>query len=308
MRWTITLGAVFGLTGCTGGTGSPASTGTNGTSNSGSSTSSSTSSATSSGASGTDGHGTTGASSSSSTSAGTTGSSGGSSGGEDTGTSTDTGETSTGTTGGLRELFSAGPDTVDFANVVAGTYVAGTQYNALDGDDMVTLPIDANAATNAGFLGGMPFSGGPGNDILIGGDNADPISGDLGNDQISGGGGDDFLGGGPGDDILTGGTGADPFVYTANTDFGTDHITDLSQSDGDMLIVNLDAACDLAAVTTFGDDGNGHLQIDFDAGGTIIFDNVPVGAADWTDFEIGVGMVMVSCPAVRSGPVGWGQD
>ncbi|HVI90520.1 MAG TPA: hypothetical protein VM659_19625, partial [Dongiaceae bacterium] len=48
-------------------------------------------------------------------------------------------------------LFTANADTVDFNKVTAGSYLAGSQYDALGGNDVVTLALDATAATNAGF-------------------------------------------------------------------------------------------------------------------------------------------------------------
>ena len=40
-------------------------------------------------------------------------------------------------------------DTVDFASVLAGSYDAGTQYDALDGNDTVILPDTLAAAMAA---------------------------------------------------------------------------------------------------------------------------------------------------------------
>ncbi|HUL05884.1 MAG TPA: tandem-95 repeat protein, partial [Candidatus Acidoferrum sp.] len=84
-------------------------------------------------------------------------------------------------------LFTAGNDTVDFASVTAGSYTAGSQYDALGGDDVVTLPADAAAAAAAGYDTTQAFHGGAGNDSLVGGTLADRLFGDAGNDTIRGG-------------------------------------------------------------------------------------------------------------------------
>jgi hypothetical protein len=142
----------------------------------------------------------------------------------------------------LPPLFTSANDVIDFNQVVAGTYLAGSQYNALAGDDTVTLPIDAAAAAAAGFDPAQTFSGGDGkdvvtggtlndrisggsgNDILLGGagndtlngdSNADKLDGGAGNDSLNGGGSSDTLIGGLGDDVLNGGSSNDTVDYTA---------------------------------------------------------------------------------------------
>lgn len=99
-------------------------------------------------------------------------------------------------------LFSNNDDTVDFNAVTAGDYVDGTQYDALDGNDVVTLAADATAAANAGYVVGTAFNAGLGNDEVIGGSLDDEINGGDGDDTLSGGSGDDTLNGGAGNDRL----------------------------------------------------------------------------------------------------------
>jgi len=99
-------------------------------------------------------------------------------------------------------LFTDNADTVDFNAVNAGDYVDGTQYDALDGNDVVTLAADAAAAANAGYVVGTAFNAGMGDDEVTGGTLNDEINGDAGDDTLVGGGGDDTLNGGPGNDVL----------------------------------------------------------------------------------------------------------
>ncbi|MGB9364900.1 MAG: VCBS domain-containing protein [Xanthobacteraceae bacterium] len=120
-------------------------------------------------------------------------------------------------------LFTAGDDVVDFNTVVVGSYRAGTQYDALDGNDTMILPGSAAAAAAAGFAVGTTFHTGDGDntvfgggldDIVIGGNGSDTIDGGSGNDTLSGGDGNDVLTGGLGDDLIDGGDGTDAYVLT----------------------------------------------------------------------------------------------
>ncbi|NES89341.1 PQQ-dependent sugar dehydrogenase, partial [Okeania sp. SIO2B9] len=77
--------------------------------------------------------------------------------------------------------------------------------------------------------------GRPGNDILLGGD---------GNDTLEGGIGRDRLNGGAGNDQLTGGGSIDRFIFNTNDEFqtedvGIDTITDFSQTQGDIILLDL---------------------------------------------------------------------
>ncbi|MEQ8498820.1 MAG: hypothetical protein RIB84_05455, partial [Sneathiellaceae bacterium] len=123
-------------------------------------------------------------------------------------------------------LFSAGDDDVDFNDVAAGDYQAGSQYAAGDGDDAVTLAADSAAASDAGYDQGRVFDAGAGDDSVTGGGLDDAVDGGSGNDQLAGGGGDDQLSGGTDNDLLVGGAGND----TLSGDAGDDVLID---SDGD---------------------------------------------------------------------------
>lgn len=124
-------------------------------------------------------------------------------------------------------LFTDGPDTVDFNGITGGTYDPADYYDALDGDDVVTLPdtgsgpadYDESNTFNAGMGEDMVF-GGSRNDIIDGGEGNDDLFGGDGNDNISGGAGDDFIRGGPGDDTMNGEAGFDTFLVDSRLDKG----------------------------------------------------------------------------------------
>jgi Ca2+-binding RTX toxin-like protein len=124
-------------------------------------------------------------------------------------------------------LFTAGNDAVDFNTITAGSYVAGTQYDALAGDDTVILPDNAAEAAEAGFVAGTVFNAGDGNntviggglnDIIFGGGGTDTIDGGAGDDRIDAGDGDDVVRGGDGRDVLDGGAGRNRLLYDQESD------------------------------------------------------------------------------------------
>jgi Ca2+-binding RTX toxin-like protein len=94
----------------------------------------------------------------------------------------------------LPALFSTSADVIDFNQVTAGTYGCDSQYAALAGDDVVTLPLNAAEALEAGYDPTRTFDAGPDNDTVIGGQL---------DDRIDGGSGLDNLAGGPGNDVYT---------------------------------------------------------------------------------------------------------
>jgi len=79
---------------------------------------------------------------------------------------------------------------------------------------------DGNDKVDASGINGIicDFSGGLGNDTLIGGNANDIILGGLGNDTLKGGGGADTLKGNEGNDTLEGGEGDDVFIGGAGDD------------------------------------------------------------------------------------------
>ena len=102
----------------------------------------------------------------------------------------------------LPPLFTDGDDTIDFSAITKGTYIADSQYDALDGNDTVALPTDAAAATAAGFDLTKAFHGGDGDDSIVGSKLGDALYGDDGDDTIRGGAGADPLDGGAGTDTV----------------------------------------------------------------------------------------------------------
>ncbi|WP_204114988.1 Ig-like domain-containing protein [Shimia biformata] len=137
----------------------------------------------------------------------------------------------------LPPLFTAGDDVVDMRTMTAGSYQAGSQYDAGAGNDSVVLPWDAANAATAGYDLSQVFNGGEGNDSLHGsalgdhfegGGGRDNLHGFDGNDTLNGGDGNDFVAGGEGDDVMDGGAGIDILSYqssltgiTLNSGLGT---------------------------------------------------------------------------------------
>lgn len=166
----------------------------------------------------------------------------------------------------LPPLFTANNDVVDFDQVVAGTYQAGSQYNALGGNDTVTLPVDAAAAAAAGYDPTQTFIGGDGHDTITGGTLNDSISGGNGNDVMQGGGGGDTLAGGNNADSLNGGAGDDSLSGAGSSDtliggLGNDTLNGGSSNDTvDYTAAAGPVTVDLALGTAVG-EGNDTLLV-----------------------------------------------
>src|SRR5262249_676785 len=106
----------------------------------------------------------------------------------------------------LFPLFTEQIDIVDFNSLISGTYLNGTQYDALGSNDIVSLP-DTIHDVSSGFVLGTPFHGGAGDDTITGRDGNDVIFGDAGIDTLKGG---------PGDDVLQGNFDGDTAIYSHN--------------------------------------------------------------------------------------------
>lgn len=171
----------------------------------------------------------------------------------------------------LPSLFTENADVVDFNSVVAGTYLDGTQYDALGGDDTVTLPSNAGAAASAGYDPAQTFLAGDGSDVVIGGNLDDTVDGGAGNDTLTGGNGTDTLLGGSGDDSLDGGGGADTLIGGE----GADTIDVASGSDTVVYTDVLDAG---DTINNFRGQGGAHDTIDLDG----LLDSIGVTNAERT--------------------------
>lgn len=114
----------------------------------------------------------------------------------------------------LLPLFDDADNVVNFATVQKGNYLEGTQYNALDGNDIVYLAKSAFEASEADYDLNAIFYGGNGDDQVYGDtDYWNPI-----NYKIDGGSGNDHLVTNYGDNMLWGGDGDDELVSGANND------------------------------------------------------------------------------------------
>jgi VCBS repeat-containing protein len=87
-------------------------------------------------------------------------------------------------------LFTDNGETVDLTVLTAADAQDGNYLDAMDGDDIVTLP-DAGDALAGEYGPGKVFNAGNGSDVVNGGDMDDTINGGGGSDQIFGNGGND---------------------------------------------------------------------------------------------------------------------
>jgi hypothetical protein len=187
-------------------------------------------------------------------------------------------------------LFTSGSDIVDFNTVTAGDYQQGTQYDALAGNDTVTLPADAAAAIVAGYDPVQTFHGRDGNDVVIGGGLDDLINGEGGTDKLTGADGDDRLDGASGNDTLDGGAGNDTLLGGSSSDtliggLGDDLID--GGTGNDLLDFSAAAAgvtVDLVLGTATGEGNDTLLNIENVTGSA--FDDV-IGGSDGKNLILG---------------------
>ena len=182
-------------------------------------------------------------------------------------------------------LFSNNDDTVNFNTVTAGSYLAGTQYAALDGNDIVMLATNGANAAAAGYVVGTAFNAGDGddtvtggalNDVIFGGGDQDTLNGGDGDDALDGQGGNDILLGGDGSNTILGATGDDSITVSNKTVPFTDTIDGGSGTDD--LTINYGAITGVQDFVTRSYSGGtnigGTFGFDDGSGGIINFQNI----------------------------------
>lgn len=168
----------------------------------------------------------------------------------------------------LQPLFTAGDDTINFNSVVAGSYINGSQYNAGDGNDTVTLASNMTEANEAGYDPTQAFNAGAGNDTVTGGTLNDIINGGDGDDRINGGAGNDILDGGQGVDLIDGGNGDDTIMYSNDITFQltTDYLTGAAMAAKDYALSTDVFRGGAGFDTLMGTSGNDYIVLDDDDG------------------------------------------
>ncbi|MFA6178099.1 MAG: M10 family metallopeptidase C-terminal domain-containing protein [Candidatus Methylopumilus sp.] len=119
-------------------------------------------------------------------------------------------------------LFTNGVETINFNLISQASYISGTQYDALGGNDVVMLPSDITKAQAAGYDPSHTFYGGAGDDSITGGALNDIVDGGVGADTLIGSEGNDTLNGGAGLDTMYGGVGDDTYLVDNVGDFVSD--------------------------------------------------------------------------------------
>jgi len=133
------------------------------------------------------------------------------------------------------------------------------------------------------------LSGTAGRDDIAGRAGDDILLGLGGNDDLYGGAGDDRLAGGAGDDELHGGLGSDTFVF----DGGRDRIEDLSIGDRVEIhpLLGVQDFAALLARARVAEGGDSTLIV-FDAGHTLLLEDVRIGTLRPDQFVFGAGDVV----------------
>ena len=131
---------------------------------------------------------------------------------------------------------------------------AGDTLHGGAGNDVIGR-IVAGVSVGVGILA----YGNLGNDHIVGTVAPDQLLGGQGDDLIEGGAGNDTIAGGLGDDSMAGGEGADTFTIGENA--GNDAISDLSEAEGDELV--------MPEVVTVAEEIAGTV-LTFESGGTLL--------------------------------------
>ncbi|MDJ0556056.1 MAG: hypothetical protein QNJ68_16770 [Microcoleaceae cyanobacterium MO_207.B10] len=158
----------------------------------------------------------------------------------------------------IDDLIDDGDQTVNLTATATGYTEDTIEFIVTDNDDPPPPPEDQIINGDSGpdtLIGGMgndtlngrlgkdKLFGKSGNDLLIGRPGNDILLAGDGDDTLEGGTGRDRLNGGPGDDVLTGGGSIDRFIFNTNEPFqpedvGVDQITDFSQTQGDIILLD----------------------------------------------------------------------
>jgi len=164
------------------------------------------------------------------------------------------------------------PLSVISQNLAAGYFIDNGSGNLPIEYDGVSNVLTVFAPVHLG-VNSITIDGGDGNDTLQGGAGTDTLLGGLGVDKLYGD---------AGNDTLTGNGGADQFIWNANTNLGSDHVTDFENGVDHIRLVGTGATqfSDL----TIGHDINGWATITLANGTVITLDGVLQSAVDASDF------------------------
>ncbi|CCQ72676.1 Ig-like domain-containing protein [Magnetospira sp. QH-2] len=192
-------------------------------------------------------------------------------------------------------VFTAGDDTVDFGEILPGSYSMDSYDDALGGDDIITMADDMSGF---GFDGDDYFDAG------------------AGDDQITGGAGDDLIDGGEGTDtaVLTGNF--DDYTITLNDD-GSYTVIDDRGTDGEDTFVNVEnfsfADGDKAAADLV-DPNEGPVATDDSGGGdgagtSLVSENFSEGVSGWgSDISESGGQMIIGKDETASKTFDFGDD
>jgi Ca2+-binding RTX toxin-like protein len=171
--------------------------------------------------------------------------------GDDGGTITLQGVTSTDVTADLFDFADANTSGTLFIGSEAETEFTGTDF----------------ADTIIGAEGDDTLDGGRGNDWIFGNEGADDIKGGEGDDVIFAGEGDDTINAGTGSNYVHGGAGADTFAVESGQTLTT--IGDFTDGDDQIDLSNISGITGFSDLTITDDDGTAVIDLSSQGAGTI---------------------------------------
>jgi Ca2+-binding RTX toxin-like protein len=143
--------------------------------------------------------------------------------------------------------------TVDYTNVLAGTFNGGGVFNSIE--TLIVSGSSEGDLVNATAAEFARLSGNGGNDTLTANLGNDFLDGGDGNDRLTSGRGNDTLTGGSGNDVLIGGEGDDVYNVT-NSDLIVENLNE--GIDTAIAFTNYTLPNNVENLTLFGIDGTGN--------------------------------------------------
>lgn len=177
-----------------------------------------------------------------------------------------------------------------FDTLITGSYFSSTLGSNVTISDNLISDAASGKTITISSIEKVNFSGGQGNDTIIGSNRSDSIMGYSGDDSINGGAGNDTLAGYDGNDTLTGGDGSDVFQFYGVNNIIHDRVTDFGIGDVLLIYTSVNSGSVVSGNGT--DTLRGQVQLQVQNGISTLF----IGSDDNPGAEITIDLVGIYTP------------